>query len=390
MIDRPDLPDDANGRAGRYVRQSTGYRAFIPLPLPPSPPLRIEAEMQTLLSRADRALGRLDGAIHTLPDMDLFIFMYVRKEAVLSSQIEGTQSSLHDILEIEAQIFSPGRPDDSREVLNYVAALNHGLARLSELPVSVRLIREIHEILMRGVRGQERQPGAIRTSQNWIGPAGRSLNEAIFIPPPAHELARLLGDLEKFIHEETAMPALVKLGLVHAQFETIHPFLDGNGRVGRLLITFLLCQSGVLTRPALYLSLYFKRHRQEYYDRLQEIRNRGAWEDWLAFFLEGIASVANEATETCRKISRRREDDREMIMAHMSGAAGNGMKVLESMFRRPIATVGDIESHLGISYAGANKIAKKLVEIGILQEITGNRRNRHFIYARYVALFAGD
>ena len=238
-------------RAGSYVLQSTGYRAFNPKPLPPNPPLDINPEMQTLLSEADRALGRLDGSIQTLPDPDLFVLMYIRKEAVLSSQIEGTQSSLQDVLTAEARILSSDRPSDVDEVINYVHAMNYGLERLSNLPVSIRLIREIHERVLKGVRGSRLSPGELRTSQNWIGPAGCSPNEAIFVPPPPGEVIQHLGALETFVHSETNMPLLIHIGLAHAQFETIHPFLDGNGRVGRLLITFLLCERGVLLKPGI-------------------------------------------------------------------------------------------------------------------------------------------
>ena len=283
-----DLP----ARAGSYQQQPTGYRAFIPAPLPPNRPLAIDGELQGLLSQADRALGRLDGSVLTLPNPDLFVFMYVRKEAVLSSQIEGTQSSLQDLLAAEAQLFEQNLPRDVDEVVNYVRAMNHGLARLPELPVSVRLIREIHAELMQGVRGGRLQPGELRTSQNWIGPAGCTLNTATFVPPPHHVVPEALGDLEKFLHRDDDLPPLVKIALAHVQFETIHPFLDGNGRVGRLLITFLLTERGVLHKPVLYLSHYFKPHRQEYYEHLQAVRDRGAWEAWLAFFLRGVVEVA--------------------------------------------------------------------------------------------------
>ena len=244
-------------RAGQYLTQPTGYRAFIPAPLPPQPPVHLAGELQRLLSNADRTLGRLDGSVLTLPNPDLFVFMYVRKEAVLSSQIEGTQSSLQDLLAAEAQLFDQAMPRDVDEVVNYVAAMNHGLARLDDLPVSVRLIREIHEKLMHGVRGDRLQPGELRTSQNWIGPSGSTLNTATFVPPPHHAVPGALGDLEKFIHQTDDLPPLVKIALAHVQFETIHPFLDGNGRVGRLLITFLLTERQILHKPVLYLSHYF-------------------------------------------------------------------------------------------------------------------------------------
>ena len=253
-----------SGRAGRYEPQTTGYRAFVPAPLPPDPPLDLSGPLRDLLSSADYALGRLDGAVLTLPNPDLFVFMYVRKEAVLSSQIEGTQSSLQNLLAAEARLADPDAPADVAEVVNYVHAMNHGLARLAELPVSVRLIREIHETLMQGVRGGRLKPGELRTSQNWIGPGGCTLAEATFVPPPPHEVPQALADLERFLHAADAPPPLAQVGLAHAQFETIHPFLDGNGRVGRLLITFLLTEKKLLARPVLYLSHPFKRHRAEY------------------------------------------------------------------------------------------------------------------------------
>ncbi|MFA7608194.1 MAG: Fic/DOC family N-terminal domain-containing protein, partial [Rhodocyclaceae bacterium] len=256
MSTSPEVTQPLRHRAGRYIAQPTGYRAFSPAPLPPQPPVRLEGELQGLLSKADRALGRLDGSIQTLPNPDLFVFMYVRKEAVLSSQIEGTQSSLQDLLAAEAHILSPGLPRDVDEVVNYVNAMNYGLARLADLPVSVRLIREIHQRLLQGVRGARLTPGELRRTQNWIGPGGCSLNEATFVPPPPHEVPEALGALETFLHAESDIPALVRIGLAHAQFETIHPFLDGNGRVGRLLISFLLCQREILVKPVLYLSHY--------------------------------------------------------------------------------------------------------------------------------------
>jgi len=374
-------------RAGRYIRQPGGYRAFLPAPLPPQPPLQLEGELQALLSQADRALGRLDGSIQTLPNPDLFVFMYVRKEAVLSSQIEGTQSSLQDLLAAEAHILTPDRPRDVEEVVNYVNAMNHGLARLHELPVSVRLIREIHERLLQGVRGMRLTPGELRHSQNWIGPAGCTLNEASFMPPPPHEVPDALGALETFLHVESALPPLIQVGLAHAQFETIHPFLDGNGRVGRLLITFLLCQRDILGKPVLYLSHFFKRHRAEYYERLQAVRDRGDWESWLAFFLRGVASVSREATETARRILVLREDHRAKVTEGLGRAAGNGHKLLEYLYQRPIVSVADVQALTATTYTAANNLVSRLVALDILAEATGYRRNRLFRYQAYIELF---
>ena len=374
-------------RAGTYQNQPTGYRAFIPAPLPPDPPIAMDDELQTLLSAADRALGRLDGSIQTLPDSDLFVLMYVRKEAVLSSQIEGTQSSLNDLLRAEARIYDPDRPTDVHEVSNYVAALSYGLERLDDLPISVRLIREIHEHLLRGVRGAHLQPGELRKSQNWIGPAGANLNEATFIPPPPHEVPQALSDLEHFMHAKDSMPALIRIGLTHAQFETIHPFLDGNGRVGRLLITFLLCEQGTLLSPVLYLSHYFKANRAEYYEHLQNIRKDGGWEAWLKFFLRGVADVSREATETARAIVDLRETDRDKIINELGRVAGNALKVHELLFRFPLVSVNPIADMLEVSFTSANRLIERMVEVGILVESTGNARNRVFNYSDYINLF---
>lgn len=380
-------PATHSQRAGRYITQPTGYRAFEPAPLPPQPALELDGELQRLLSNADRALGRLDGSVLTLPNPDLFVFMYVRKEAVLSSQIEGTQSSLQDLLSAEAKMFDENLPRDVDEVINYVRAMNHGLSRLAELPVSVRLIREIHAELMQGVRGGRLTPGELRTSQNWIGPAGCTLGTATFVPPPHHEVPKALGELENFLHRDDALPPLVKIALAHVQFETIHPFLDGNGRVGRLLITFLLTESGVLHKPVLYLSHYFRQHRQQYYDHLQSVRTKGTWEAWLCFFLRGVIEVANEAAETARRILQLREEHRAAITAHLGRAAGNGHKVLESLFDRPIVTVADVRAMTGTTYAAANSLVSRLAKLGVLQEMTGYARNRRFRYAPYIALF---
>lgn len=374
-------------RAGRYITQLSGYRAFIPAPLPPDPPLRLDNELQVLLSRAERGLGRLDGSIQTLPDADLFVLMYVRKEAVLSSQIEGTQSSLQDVLNAEARILAPDRPQDAYEVINYVGAMNHGLARLKELPLSIRLIREIHGLLLAGGRGSHLQPGELRRSQNWIGPPGCALRDAFFVPPPPGEVVEFMGDLEKFLHDPRELPALIWIGLAHAQFETIHPFLDGNGRVGRLLITFLLCQREILLQPVLYLSHYFKRYRSEYYEHLQAIRDAGRWEAWLTFFLRGVIAVSSEATDTARRIVALREEHRNAVVAGLGHAAGNAHRLLDRLYKHPLVSVSAVRELTGTSYTAANNLVSRFVDIGILEEATGYRRNRVFRYERYIRLF---
>lgn len=373
-------------RSGELAVQPGGHQAFIPKPLPPTPALEIDAEMQALLSKADRALGRLDGSIRTLPNPDLFIFMYVRKEAVLSSQIEGTQSSLNDILEVEAEIFDSQRPRDVDEVLNYVRAMNYGLERLAELPLSNRLIREIHNVLLNGVRGGNAQPGELRKIQNWIGPQGCTLKEATFVPPPPQQLEEILGQFEKFLHDES-LPALLQIGMAHAQFETIHPFLDGNGRVGRLLIAFMLYQREILETPVLYISYYFKKYRQQYYEQLQSVRENGSWEVWLKFFLQGIYEVSQEATGTSRKIVDLREAHRKLIAEHFGRVAGNAMQVLETLYQRPFIKVQDIIDLTHVSYPAANQLMNKFVDHGLLTEVTGQARNRQFRYGPYIDLF---
>lgn len=339
-------------RAGQYVEQMEGYKAFIPNPLPPVPEIIMDQEMWNLLSQADRALGRLDGATDALPNPDLFVFMYVRKEAVLSSQIEGTQASLIDVLEFESQALEPDNPQEVAEVVNYISAINYGLERLKELPVSLRLIREIHQELMKGVRGAERDPGEFRRSQNWIGAGGCSLAEATYVPPPPHEMLQSLDNLERFLHSPQPMPTLIKVGLAHAQFETIHPFLDGNGRTGRLLITFLLCEQNILKRPLLYISYYFKKYRAEYYDRLQAVRDSGNWEGWLKFFLRGVYEVAQEAAATARKIVNLKEEHRQLVLNTMGRRSGNAIALLESLYFRPIFTVEHAEAITNLSYPG--------------------------------------
>ncbi len=380
-------PKQTNPRTGRYIRQPGGHTAFVPAPFPPSD-VRLENRLLPLLSKADQELGKLIGAAHILPNPDLFVFMYVRREAVLSSQIEGTQASLMDILEYEAYQQIGERRIDVAEVSNYVTALRYGLERLKELPLSLRLVREIHQKLMEGVRGGEpaKTPGEFRRSQNWVG--GASPATARFVPPPPHELGRCLDEFEKFLHAETYLPVLIKIGLAHAQFETIHPFLDGNGRIGRLLITFMLCEANVLSEPLLYLSIYFKENRNEYYDRLQAVRDHGDWEGWLAFFLDGVATVATQATETARKIVTLRESLREKITQQMGRRAANATNLLDHLFRHTHVNVGTVGKLIRVSQPTANSLVAELVRIGILVELTGQQRNRIFYFKEYLDLFA--
>lgn len=373
-------------RAGRYVTQPTRYRAFIPNPLPPDPPIRFDEALWALLSEADRDLARLDAATELLPNPDLFVTMYVRKEAVLSSQIEGTQTSMEELLEHEAKVRKGELPKDVDEVSNYVQAMKLGLERLSTLPLSNRLIREIHEKLLTGTRGHERQPGEFKRFQNWIGSPGSTLTDAAFVPPPPSETIDAMGKLELYLHDERPIPVLVKVALVHAQFETIHPFSDGNGRVGRLLITFLLCERGILRKPTLYLSWFFKQRRDEYYTRLQAVRERGDFEGWIKFFLEGVRDVSRDGTETARRIQRLREEHRSLVSKQLQGST-IGMTLLDHLFRKPIVTVATVKEAIDRSFPVANDLVAEFERIGLLKEITGHARNRVFRFDPYLRIF---
>lgn len=377
---------DQPERAGRYIQQTTGYRAFVPAPLPPEPPISYGGELQTLLSVADRDIGRLDALAALLPNPDLFVAMYVRHEAVLSSQIEGTQSTLDDVLAYEADAVRDDTPKDVAEVVNYVRAMNHGLARLTQLPLSLRLLREIHAELMQGVRGGDKSPGEFRTSQNWIGGAGCLLKDAAFVPPPPHELMATLGELETFLHAaRDNVPLLVRCALAHAQFETIHPFLDGNGRVGRLLITLMLCEEGALARPLLYLSLYLKARRAEYYDRLTAIRQQGHWEQWIAFFLRGVSSTARAATRTAHAIVALRDGHRGAVARN-----AKALVLLDHLLRQPTVSIKGVARHLGCTSPTAAKLVGDFESRGWLRELTGYGRNRLWRYQPYVDLFHRD
>jgi Fic family protein len=367
------------------IAQPEGYRAFIPAPLPPDPPLAFDAQLATVLARAGTALGRLDGVAATLPNPDLFVAMYVRREAVLSSQIEGTQSTLEDVLAYEIDPERPNLPRDIDEVVNYIGAMKYGLARLDSLPLSLRLLREIHGRLMTGTRGGSKSPGEFLQSQNWIGGV-RGLVDATFIPPSPHDMRAALGNLERFLHDSGGLDPLIVAALAHAQFETIHPFLDGNGRVGRLLVTFLLCHEKVLQRPVLYLSHYLKQHRATYYDRLMAIRLAGDWEGWLRFFLTGVGEVAREAELTARQIVQLRENTRQRAQAAKMSATA--FRLLDHLFQRPFINVNAARDHLGVSYVAANGLIGELCELGVLSEMTGGSRNRIFRFGPYIDLFA--
>lgn len=383
----PQIRDrQTSTRAGVYTRQPAGFDAFVPADFPPLD-IELSLALIRLLSEADRELGRLAGAAQILPNPDLFVFMYVRREAVLSSQIEGTQASLNDFLEYEALQRQGERRIDILEVSNYIAALRYGLDRVQTLPLSLRLIREIHLQLMQGVRGGEpvRTPGEFRRSQNWVG--GASPATARYVPPPVQEMHEALDQFERFLHAENTFPQLIRIGLAHAHFETIHPFLDGNGRIGRLLVIFMLCHAGALDEPLLYLSIFFKENQLEYYDRLQAVRDAGDWSGWLAFFLQGVAQVASQATETARAIVHLREKVQEDVSAALGARSANALRLLDFLFQSPYITVKLVEAELGMSQPGANALVGKLVKLGVLLETTGKRRNRVFSFPRYLALF---
>jgi Fic family protein len=380
---------DSSQRIGRNVTTSAvgeRVRAYIPTPLPPSPPVDISA-LGGLISEAMHALGRLDGVRAVAPDTSLFLYMYVRKEALLSSQIEGTQSSLSDLLLYESDA-APGAPiDDVAEVSTYVAALNHGLRRMAEgFPLSLRLIREMHGILLATGRGSTKQPGEFRTSQNWIG--GTRPGNALFVPPPPGDVLDLMSDLEAFLHEhESGLPVIIKAGLAHVQFETIHPFLDGNGRLGRLLITLYLCERGLLQEPLLYLSLYFKTNRRTYYDLLQEVREHGRWESWLEFFLTGVRDVARSAHEAARCISALFEADMESVKS-LGRAAQTAAAVLEALQQRPIITIGKTAELIQASFPATAKALAHLEELGLINEVSGKQRGRVYAYSRYLEILS--
>ena len=360
-------------------------RAFVPTPLPPHPPIEWTPELRTKFDQALLAIGRLDSVSTLLPETSLFLYMYVRKEAVLSSMIEGTQSSLSDLLLFELDQ-EPGVPiDDVREVSNYVAALDHGLHLLKNgLPLSLGLFREIHSVLLSKGRGSSKTPGEFRRTQNWIG--GTRPGNAAFVPPPAEDVLECMGELELFLHDKPVpTPVLIKAALAHVQFETIHPFLDGNGRLGRLLITLLLCEKKILREPMLYLSLYFKTHRRYYYELLDNVRRTGDWEAWLDFFAEAVIATADQAVETARRLLELSRGDRDKISS-LGRAAPSTLHIHQALMEHPIATSGTLVTKTGITPATVNKALGHLEQLGIVKELTTKKRNRIFSYAEYIEL----
>jgi Fic family protein len=361
------------------------FRAFIPRPLPPDPALDLDTTFYGLFEQANRALGRLDGVTMLLPDISLFLYLYIRKEALLSSQIEGTQSSLSDLLLYESKEVAGIPLDDVREVSNYVAAMNYGLARLREgFPLSLRLFRELHAILLAEGRGSDKTPGEFRRSQNWIG--GTRPGNAAFVPPPPGEVLRCMGELEKFLHDDPVRtPTLIKTALAHVQFETIHPFLDGNGRLGRLLITFLLCAEGAVSEPLLYLSVYFKTHRTEYYGLLQKVRLEGAWGEWLRFFLIGVRETADQAAQAAKHILQLFERDRRRMDEH-GRVNSSTLRVHQLLQAKPLVTIAEATQRTGLSTPTVAAALANLEEVGIVREITGRKRGRVYLYDEYLAI----
>jgi Fic family protein len=383
------LKDMERGSTGRYEVTRVAdeeVRAFLPHPLPPDPPVDLTGDRIALLEKANLALGRLDGIASSLPEPGIFLYSYVRREAVLTSQIEGTQSTLSDLLLFELEE-APGVPlDDVAQVSNYVAACEHGMSRLrGGFPLSNRLIREMHATLMAETRGHEKTPGEFRRSQNWIG--GSRPGIARFVPPPAHRVEEAMAALERFIHTDMPYSPLIRAGLAHVQFETIHPFLDGNGRIGRLLIAFILHQGGVLSHPLLYLSLYFKAHRDDYYRLLDLVRTAGNWEAWLDFFLSGVAETAQNAVETVRRLETLFKQDKERI-GGLGRGAERSLRMFQILCQRPLVTIGEASRRTGLTFPTATKALTDLVELGIVHELTGGQRNRVFSYARYLAILS--
>jgi len=376
------------GLTGYYVplpsAAGENARAFVPKPLPPVPALELDYEIQELTQNAMLALGRLDGLTSVLPDPAIFLYAYVRKEAVLSSQIEGTQSSLSDLLLFEMEGVASVPLVDVQEVSNYVAAMNHGLERLKKFPLSLRLLKEIHGVLLAKGRGSKQEPGEFRRSQNWVG--GTRPGNALFVPPPPDQVLECAGALEKFLHNDPVKtPLLIKAALAHVQFETIHPFLDGNGRLGRLLITFLFCAEGALREPLLYLSLYLKKHRGQYYDLLQAVRLAGDWEGWLRFFLTGVQETANQAGETAKALMKLAAADQKRIQT-IGKASGSAFRVHRLLQAQPILSIATASEELKLSVPTVTSALKHLTILGVARETTGRKYGRIYVYDEYLKI----
>jgi len=382
--DGSDEGEMMSERAGTFVPQRGGYTAFVPKPLPPKD-LDLDEGLLLLLSKADTALARLDGVTQVLPNPDLFVAMYIKKEALLSSQIEGTQASLRGVLEFEADLQPEEDINEVREVINYIQAMGHGMEKLEFSEFSIDLLNEIHRFLIRGTRGGHKNPGTIRTEQNWIGIPGASIQDAMYVPPPPDLVPDLMRNLEEFIQQPDKIPLLIKASLIHAQFESIHPYLDGNGRMGRLLITFFLYSRGMLSKPLLYLSFYLKKHQQEYYRILNDIRYSGNWEAWIAFFLTGVIETSTNSVETAKKIIGLRSDLVNTLLEKNIGGV-TALKFIDVLFETPLITVSRAAGALDISRQTANALVKKFEDAGILVEITGNKRYKRYVFSDYLRI----
>ncbi len=373
-------------RSGTKITQLSGYKAFIPTALPPNPPVKLDGDILHLLTNANIAIGKLDAMGYLAPNLDHVTAMYVRKEALLSSQIEGTQASLGDLFEYESKI-PLKNANDVEEVVNYIKALKYGIKKLDTFPMSNRLIKEIHAILLEGVRGKDKTPGEFKRSQNWIGPAGSTLASASFVPPPPLEAMDAMSDLELFLHKDLEIPLLINCALIHYQFETIHPFLDGNGRLGRLLITFYLYWKKALQYPFLYLSYYFKIHRQEYYDRLDLVREKGDYEQWIVFFLKGVIWTSESALETIKNVLQLKERDKKLIFSEKISSS-YAVMLLDYLFEKPHISIHDAANHLEISYQASATLIHQFVELDILKEITGKKRDKRYSYWKYLDILS--
>lgn len=383
------MRETMSSRAGRYVKQATGYSAFIPAPLPPNPALDM-ARLQVKLSKADRAIGRLDSIIGFVPNLQQFVAFYARKDAVLSSQIEGLHTTFIEVIEAEAGISPDPNSGDLQETRNYLDALWYGLDRQKVLPLSLRLIREMHERLIKGTRGTHKDPGEFRRTQNWIGLGGGTLVDAVYVPPPVLEMNQALFDLESYIYFEDEIPPLIRIGLIHAQFETIHPFQDGNGRIGRMLVTFLLVHFGILQHPILYSSLVFRLNREEYYARLQAVRDKGEWEEWISFFLDAITIAAKDGYERTKEIVSLKASIEKSIRETYPRTAGNLMNVVEQLMDRPIISSVNIQRDMAVSAATANRYLEDLIKIDVLSILNNQARNRFFYFHDYMKILDRD
>ena len=373
-------------RSGKYITQTSGYKAFIPTSLPPKPSISLDDGVQHLLTDANIAIGKLDTMGYLVPNLEYIIAMYVRKEALLSSQIEGTQASLEDIFEYESKI-PLKNVNDVKEVVNYIKALTYGMERINEFPMSIRLIKEIHKILLEETRGNNKTSGEFKKSQNWIGPPGSTLTSATFVPPPPHDALEAMSNLEKYLHEESNLPLLINCALIHYQFETIHPFLDGNGRLGRLLITFYLFWKRSLQHPLLYLSYFFKIYRQEYYDRLNLVRENGDYEQWISFFLKGVIWTSESALLTIKNILNLKEQHKKILITKKISTP-YAIALLDYLFKKPHVSINNVAKEFSISFQSAKAIISQFLKTGILKEITGKKRDKRFSYWEYIDILS--